>query len=36
MKSLDSFGKCLVAHVRFEEKELFPALEILLPTAQQS
>ena len=28
--ALDSFGKCLTAHVRFEERELFPALETLL------
>ena len=28
--ALDSFGKCLTAHVRFEERELFPALENLL------
>ncbi len=28
--ALDSFGKCLTAHVRFEERELFPALESLL------
>ena len=28
--ALDSFGKCLAAHVRFEERELFPALESLL------
>jgi hemerythrin-like domain-containing protein len=28
--ALDSFGKCLSAHVRFEERELFPALERLL------
>ena len=28
--SLASFGKCLTAHVRFEERELFPALESLL------
>ncbi len=27
--ALDSFGKCLAAHVRFEERELFPALESL-------
>jgi hemerythrin-like domain-containing protein len=27
---LDSFGKCLSAHVRFEERELFPVLESLL------
>jgi hemerythrin-like domain-containing protein len=25
--TLDRFGKCLAAHVRFEERELFPALE---------
>lgn len=29
--ALDSFGKLLSAHVRFEERELFPALESLLP-----
>jgi len=29
--ALDSFGKLLMAHVRFEERELFPALECLLP-----
>lgn len=29
--ALDSFGKLLAAHVRFEERELFPALESLLP-----
>ena len=28
--ALDSFGKCLSAHVRFEERELFPVLEGLL------
>ena len=28
--ALDSFGKCLSAHVRFEERELFPVLESLL------
>ena len=28
--ALDSFGKCLSAHVRFEESELFPVLEGLL------
>jgi len=28
--ALDSFGKCLSAHVRFEERELFPVLETLL------
>ena len=30
-EALDSFGKCLSAHVRFEERELFPALESFLP-----
>lgn len=30
-KALGSFGKLLVEHVRFEERELFPALESLLP-----
>ena len=30
--ALDSFGKCLSAHVRFEERELFPALEKVLPS----
>ena len=29
-QALGSFGKCLSAHVRFEERELFPALESLL------
>ena len=29
--ALDGFGKLLSAHVRFEERELFPALENLLP-----
>lgn len=29
--ALDNFGKCLSAHVRFEERELFPALEKALP-----
>ena len=29
--ALDSFGRLLSAHVRFEERELFPALESLLP-----
>lgn len=29
--ALDNFGKCLSAHVRFEERELFPALERFLP-----
>jgi hemerythrin-like domain-containing protein len=28
--ALDSFGNCLSAHVRFEERELFPALESVL------
>jgi len=28
--TLDRFGKCLTAHVRFEERELFPVLESLL------
>ena len=28
--ALDSFGKCLLAHVRFEERELFPAIEGVL------
>ncbi|KAF0201716.1 MAG: hypothetical protein FD173_2094 [Gallionellaceae bacterium] len=28
--ALNSFGKCLAAHVRFEERELFPALECKL------
>ena len=28
--ALSSFGNCLSAHVRFEERELFPALEIVL------
>jgi len=28
--ALDNFGKCLAAHVRFEERELFPVLECLL------
>lgn len=30
-KALDSFGKLLILHVRFEERELFPALEHLMP-----
>jgi hemerythrin-like domain-containing protein len=29
--ALASFGQCLALHVRFEERELFPALENLLP-----
>jgi iron-sulfur cluster repair protein YtfE (RIC family) len=28
-EALNNFGKCLAAHVRFEERELFPALESL-------
>lgn len=28
--ALERFGKCLSAHVRFEERELFPALENFL------
>lgn len=28
--ALDVFGKCLSAHVRFEERALFPAIESLL------
>jgi len=28
--ALESFGKCLSAHIRFEERELFPVLESLL------
>lgn len=28
--ALNTFGKCLLAHVRFEERELFPAIERLL------
>lgn len=30
IEALDDFGKLLSAHVRFEERELFPALESLL------
>ena len=30
IEALDSFGKCMSAHVRFEERELFPAVESLL------
>jgi len=30
IEALDSFGKCMAAHVRFEERELFPAVESLL------
>lgn len=29
--ALDSFGRLLMEHVRFEERELFPALESLMP-----
>ncbi|OGT20424.1 MAG: hypothetical protein A2V90_08950 [Gammaproteobacteria bacterium RBG_16_57_12] len=29
-EALDNFGKCLSVHVRFEERELFPAIECLL------
>ncbi|HUW25649.1 MAG TPA: hemerythrin domain-containing protein [Gallionella sp.] len=29
-EALSSFGKCLSAHVRFEERELFPVIESLL------
>ncbi len=29
-EALSNFGKCLAAHVRFEERELFPVLENLL------
>ncbi|TCV90645.1 hemerythrin domain-containing protein [Sulfurirhabdus autotrophica] len=28
--ALNNFGKCLTAHVRFEERELFPVIESLL------
>lgn len=30
-KALGSFGKLLTEHVRFEERELFPVLELLMP-----
>jgi iron-sulfur cluster repair protein YtfE (RIC family) len=30
VKALNSFGKDLTAHVRFEERELFPVIESLL------
>lgn len=33
-RALNLFGKCLSAHVRFEERELFPALENLLHTGE--
>lgn len=29
-EALGCFGKCLSAHVRFEERELFPVIENLL------
>jgi len=29
--ALDSFGKLMAAHVRFEERELFATLETFLP-----
>ena len=29
-ETLRTFGQCLAAHVRFEERELFPAIEALL------
>lgn len=29
-EALSNFGKCLSAHVRFEERELFPVLESFL------
>lgn len=29
-EALNSFEKCLTAHVRFEERELFPVLESLI------
>jgi len=29
-EALYEFGKCLTAHIRFEERELFPAIESLL------
>ncbi|MDT3705489.1 MAG: hemerythrin domain-containing protein [Thiobacillus sp.] len=29
-EALNTFGQCLLAHVRFEERELFPAIERLL------
>ena len=29
IEALNNFGKCLAAHVRFEERELFPVLESL-------
>ena len=30
VEALNNFGKCLSAHVRFEERELFPVFESLL------
>lgn len=29
-EALNRFGQCLMAHVRFEERELFPVMESLL------
>ena len=29
-EALNRFGQCLMAHVRFEERELFPVIESLL------
>ena len=34
-RTLNLFGKSLSAHVRFEERELFPALENLLHAGEQ-
>ncbi len=33
IEALGNFGKLLSVHVRFEERELFPALESLLPAS---
>jgi hemerythrin-like domain-containing protein len=30
IEALNRFGECLMAHVRFEERALFPAIESLL------
>lgn len=30
VEALNNFGKCLTAHVRFEERELFPVIEGLM------
>lgn len=30
IEALHEFGKCLSAHIRFEERELFPVIENLL------